>query len=420
MILHDRSLNTVFRDYGIMLPIAPDRPSRILEHLSRTAPAGAGGDVLSAFPGPVLDMAGARTALGLPPGPAVNRGDLERVHQGEFVAGLYGDGPEAGGLVEALLNAYELIDAKGRPRRYEPERAVKPLSALFGNILAQVEGTYLACRLALADQPAGPVRSGSGFCYYLGGGMHHARYDGGAGFCLVNDIVIAARKLQAEGRARLIWIIDVDAHKGDGTAELIRLAREQDEPGAAGLQNGTAGILNLSVHMARGWPLDPETLERSPPYRAPRIPADVEIPVGTGEEARYIPALRQGFGRLESLSAVWAANTGGCGAAMDGAAMNGAAAGIGCGGGGRFPRPDLAIVVDGADPYEHDGLPSSGLLKLTLEQCLERDRLIGNFLQKRDVPSAWIMAGGYGERAWEPAAEFLAALASRGSFLDIL
>jgi acetoin utilization deacetylase AcuC-like enzyme len=311
-----------------MLPIAPDRPSRILEHLARIVPAGAEGDTLSAFPGPVPDIAEARAALGLP-GSAVNRGDLERVHQGEFIAGLYGNGPEDGGPAKALLNAYELIDAEGRPRRYEPERAVKPLSALFGIILAQVEGTYLACRLALAGQPAAADRAGPDFCYYLGGGMHHARYDSGAGFCLINDIVIAARKLQAEGRARLIWIIDVDAHKGDGTAELIRFARKRDGPGAAGPRENAAEILNLSVHMARGWPLDPETLEQSRPDRAPCIPADVEIPIEAGEEDRYIPALRQGFGRLESLSADWAANAGGCGVAM---------AGIGCGGGGRFPR----------------------------------------------------------------------------------
>ncbi|MDR2186292.1 MAG: histone deacetylase [Treponema sp.] len=394
MILYDFSLNAVFRDYGIMLPIAPDRPSRILEHLTRTVSAGAGEDALSAFPGPVLDIAGAQAALELPPGPAVNRIDLERVHQKEFIAGLYGDGPEEGSPVKALLNAYELIDAGGRPRRYEPERAVKPLSALFKTILAQAGGTYLACRLALTDSFAA---GGPGFCYYLGGGMHHARYDSGAGFCLINDIVIAARKLQAEGRARLIWIIDVDAHKGDGTAELIRFARKRGELRAA----GTAEILNLSVHMAQGWPLDPETLEQSRPDRAPRIPADVEIPIEAGGEDRYIPALRQGFNGLESLSAAWAANTGGCGVVMDGA------------GGGRFPRPGLAVVVDGADPYEYDGLPSSGLLKLTLEQCLERDRLIYKFLQEQGIPSAWIMAGGYGERAWEPAAEFLAALASR-------
>jgi acetoin utilization deacetylase AcuC-like enzyme len=408
----------VFQDYGIMLPIAPDRSSRILEDLARRTASAATGGLLS-FPGPVLDMAGTQAALGLPPGPAVNRRDLERVHREDFIAALCGDGSK-GGLVKALLNAYELIDAEGRPCRYEPERAVKPLSALFDTILAQAGGTYLACRLALADPPvsAGPVppgqaaveRTGPGFCYYLGGGMHHARYDSGAGFCLINDIVIAARKLQAEDRARLIWIIDVDAHKGDGAAELIRFARNRGELGAAGMpvrpgktgspaRSGPAEILNLSIHMARGWPLDPETLEQSPPGRAPRVPADVEIPIEAGEEDRYVPALRRGFESLESLSAAWAANTG-CGIAADKR------------GGGDIPKPDLAIVVDGADPYEHDGLSSSGLLKLTLEQCLERDRLIRYFLQERDIPSAWIMAGGYGERAWEPAAEFLAALAS--------
>jgi acetoin utilization deacetylase AcuC-like enzyme len=64
-------------------------------------------------------------------------------------------------------------------------------------------------------------------------------------------------------------------------------------------------------------------------------------------------------------------------------------------------------VVDGADSYEHDGLASSAPLRLTLEQCLERDILIHDFLTKRGIPSAWIMAGGYGDRAWEPPARFL-------------
>jgi acetoin utilization deacetylase AcuC-like enzyme len=76
-------------------------------------------------------------------------------------------------------------------------------------------------------------------------------------------------------------------------------------------------------------------------------------------------------------------------------------------------KPDLAIVVDGADPYEHDGLPSSAPLKLTLDQCVARDWLTYAFLRERSVPSAWIMAGGYGERAWEPTASFLNALKER-------
>jgi acetoin utilization deacetylase AcuC-like enzyme len=69
--------------------------------------------------------------------------------------------------------------------------------------------------------------------------------------------------------------------------------------------------------------------------------------------------------------------------------------------------PDLAVVVDGADPYEHDELPSTGLLRLSLAQLKERDLLVYRFLEGRGVPSAWLMSGGYGERSWEVYAQFL-------------
>jgi acetoin utilization deacetylase AcuC-like enzyme len=361
VILYDPALNINFQDYGIMLPIAPDRAGRVVEFLG----GGAGGS-LSGFPGPILDVPGAlglAATRGLEGRAAPERRDLERVHEGEFIGGLYGEG-----LPAALLKAYELIDSQGRPHRYEPDRGIKPLTGLFAAILNQVGGTYLACRLAM-----GPP----GFCYYLGGGMHHARYDQGAGFCLVNDIVIAARKLQAEGLARLIWVVDVDAHKGCGTAELTAFSRARGELGLKPGKTGT-DILTLSVHMAAGWPLDEETLSAALPGRAPLIPSDVEIPLDPGNEGAYLPELEQGLYELEARS------------------------------GGQ--KPDLAIVVDGADPYEHDGLPSSALLKLTLGQCVARDWSIYAFLRDREVPSAWIMAGGYGERAWEPAAFFLASL----------
>jgi acetoin utilization deacetylase AcuC-like enzyme len=360
MILYDPALRVDFRDYGIMLPIAPDRAGRVAEFLRD-------GGGLSGFPGPLLDIPG---ALGLPGmeglGAVVpDRRDLERVFQGEFVAGLYGEGLSAG-----LLNAYELIDSQGRPHRYEPGRARKPLTGLFETILNQAGGTYLACRLALAGMP--------GFCYYLGGGMHHGRYDQGAGFCLVNDLMIAARKIQAGGAGRLVWVVDVDAHKGCGTAELVSFARARGELGP----KAGAEILTLSIHMAAGWPLDGETLKGALPGRAPLIPSDVEIPLEAGSEAAYAPELEEGLYKLEEIS------------------------------GGQ--KPDLAIVVDGADPYEHDGLPSSALLKLTLDQCVARDWLIYTFLRDRSIPSAWIMAGGYGERAWEPTAAFLSALEKGG------
>jgi acetoin utilization deacetylase AcuC-like enzyme len=193
----------------------------------------------------------------------------------------------------------------------------------------------------------------------------------------MNDIIIAARKLQAEGAARNIWIIDVDAHKGCGSAELVRFMREgRPEPFEEGCR-----LLTLSIHMAEGWPLDGETLRGADPLRAPLLPSDIEIPVGENDEASYCRKLGKGLTDLEALAKSAGAGT-----------------------------PDLAIVVDGADPYEHDGLASSAKLRLSLAACLERDLLVLGFLEARGIPSAWIMAGGYGDRAWEPPSEFLRAL----------
>ncbi|MDR0628128.1 MAG: histone deacetylase [Treponema sp.] len=368
MILYDPHLIQTCTDYGIMLPISPSRAPRIIDFLTQAG-------VLGKQPlKPVFDCSGARRFLGAPPEPLINREDLERVHQKAFITTLYQEGPEGSqGLLKALLHTYELIDSRGRPHRYEPDRAVKPLVELFHLTVAQVEGTYLACRLALKQEEPKP-----GFCYYLGGGMHHARYDQGAGFCLIHDIMIAARKLQAENQVRRIWIIDLDAHKGCGTAELVHFSRIRGEIRGNKDAAKALEISTLSIHMAKGWPLDEETLHAAPPGRAPWIQGDVEICIEAGAEDTYVPELQKGLASLEQHS--------------------------------QNLQPDLAVVVDGSDPYEHDGLPSSSLLKLSLDCCIERDQLIYQYLQERGIPSAWIMAGGYGERAWEPNGYFLRTL----------
>ncbi|MDR1363725.1 MAG: histone deacetylase [Spirochaetaceae bacterium] len=354
MILFDDSIVSVFSDYGIMLPLEASRAKKIIDHLNPSITAS------GAFPGPVLDIQQALAALGKP-NDVIKRADIERVHSPEYVNALFSDGLQA-----ELLNAYELIGLDGKPNRYEPDKAVQPLSALFDKILAQCAGSYLACAAAI-------VPDGQHFCYFLAGGNHHARYDTGAGFCLINEIIIAARKLQAEGDARIVWIIDVDAHKGCGSAELVSFMR--NGAGPEPFETG-AGIFTLSIHMARGWPLDDETLRGSVQGRAPLIPSDVEIPIEQGGESGYISRLEDGLHKLERLGG----------------------------------KPDIAIVVDGADPYEHDGLLSSSLLRLSLGQCVDRDMLIYNFLRERKIPSAWIMAGGYGDRAWEPPYHFLEKL----------
>jgi acetoin utilization deacetylase AcuC-like enzyme len=91
-------------------------------------------------------------------------------------------------------------------------------------------GTWLAAQLALRH----------GFAANAAGGSHHALADTGAGYCVFNDLAIAANRLIAEGDARRILILDLDVHQGDGTAVLT--ARRDD-------------IFTLSFHAERNFPV---------------------------------------------------------------------------------------------------------------------------------------------------------------------
>jgi acetoin utilization deacetylase AcuC-like enzyme len=203
------------------------------------------------------------------------------------------------------------------------------------------------CRAALQKQ----------FCFYFGGGMHHAQYDSGNGFCIINDVVLAVRKLQAENGIRRAWIIDIDAHKGDGTAALTQ---------------GDDTVVTLSAHMAAGWPLDGPSQDARGRLNPSFVPSDIDIPVAAGEEHLYVQKLAEGLQRLAS-----------------------------------YPRADIAVVLSGSDPYEKDALPSTASMRLSLEQLFERDRLVYRFLKERRIPRAYLMAGGYGDHSWEVYTQFL-------------
>ena len=56
----------------------------------------------------------------------------------------------------------------------------------------------------------------------VAGGTHHAGFDYGEGFCLLNDQAVAARYLLREGLANKILIIDLDVHQGNGTAHIFK------------------------------------------------------------------------------------------------------------------------------------------------------------------------------------------------------
>ena len=109
-------------------------------------------------------------------------------------------------------------------------------------------GTYLAARLALAH----------GFAANTAGGSHHALADTGAGFCVFNDLAIAAVRLVEEGTVGRVLIVDCDVHQGDGTAALT---------------TGRPGIATYSIHADKNFPA-----------RKARSTLDVPLADGVGDD----------------------------------------------------------------------------------------------------------------------------------------
>ena len=144
--------------------------------------------------------------------------------------------------------------------------------------------TLAACRAALAD----------GVSANLAGGTHHAFRDRGEGFCVFNDAAVAARAMQAEGRARRVLIVDCDVHQGNGTASILR---------------GDDSIFTFSIHGARNFPFDKEQSD-----------LDIELPDGCSDAA-YLLRLNEGLDTALDLAC-----------------------------------PDLVIYLAGADPYRDDRL----------------------------------------------------------------
>ncbi|MCD2316107.1 histone deacetylase [Sphingomonas sp. IC-11] len=114
-------------------------------------------------------------------------------------------------------------------------------------------GTYRAAHLALSR----------GFAANTAGGSHHALSETGAGYCVFNDLAVAALQLAREGRR--VLIVDVDVHQGDGTAALTA---------------GHPDIATYSIHA-----------EKNFPARKARSTVDVPLPDGADDLA-YLAALK--------------------------------------------------------------------------------------------------------------------------------
>ena len=122
-----------------------------------------------------------------------------------------------------------------------------------------VGGTIAACRAALAD----------GRAANLAGGTHHAGPDHGEGFCVFNDVAVAARVMQAEGRVRRVAIVDCDVHQGNGTAAILA---------------GDTSIFTFSIHA-----------EKNFPFRKSASDLDIGLEAGTGD-AEYLASWRRRCG----------------------------------------------------------------------------------------------------------------------------
>jgi acetoin utilization deacetylase AcuC-like enzyme len=145
-------------------------------------------------------------------------------------------------------------------------------------------GTTLAARLALRD----------GIGFNIGGGFHHAFPGHGEGFCAINDVAVAIRKMQQEKKIERAMVVDCDVHDGNGTAAIFA---------------GDPTVCTLSIHQFHNYP------SVKPPSTI-----DVDLEDGVGDE--------------EYLEKLWTA----------------------CRKGMSETAPQLIAYVAGADPYKEDQL----------------------------------------------------------------
>ena len=330
MIFYHPDCDLRFSEFGIEIPIVDDRAAHVFSSLK--------------YLYPFLEYTNLSKLT------PITRADLERVHTHDFLNRIFGSATE---LQEEIYQCYELKNSEGQFERYNPKNQKREWKELVDIVLLQTSMTYASSKYALQN----------GFSYFLGGGMHHSMSFAGRGFCLVNDMVITLRKMQAEGLIKTAWIVDVDVHKGDGAPEI--------------LQNDSS-IKTFSIHMKEGWPLNSGTL-RDPWF----IPSTVDVGIEIGQEDQYMARLEAGLLDLEELA----------------------------------PNPDLVIVVNGADPYEFDELPSASFLNLSKEQMIARDKFLYQFFKSRSIPQSYVMAGGYGEKSWEIYLQFLKFVGEVSSFV---
>ena len=187
--------------------------------------------------------------------------------------------------------------AEGRMTEKEMRRIGFPWSPeLVDRSRRSVGATIAACRTAMT----------LGFSGNLGGGTHHAYADHGEGYCVFNDVAVALRTMQAEGRARRAVILDLDVHQGNGTAAIFA---------------GDPSVFTLSVHGQKNFPYHKELSD-----------LDIGLADGAGDGV-FLQAAQAGVTQALALAPA-----------------------------------DLVVYIAGADPYADDRLGRMKVSKEGLAQ----------------------------------------------------
>ena len=106
-----------------------------------------------------------------------------------------------------------------------------------------LNGTYQTALRALEE----------GIACHAAGGTHHARYSGGSGFCVFNDLAFTAVNLIEHGIVNNVLILDLDVHQGDGTIDIC---------------NGRRGIYTCSLHCEDNFPFEKRQGSSDVPLRS--------------------------------------------------------------------------------------------------------------------------------------------------------
>lgn len=207
------------------------------------------------------------------------------VHHPDYVAPAAADARyrwNKNGLVRGLLAesgiAFDWVEPEAMPRAWLervhcPDYVAEVLAAAVPREKERRIGFPVTEVVARRAQiaPGGTYRAAieamaRGYAVNNAGGSHHAQRESGAGYCVFNDLVVAAVRLVEEKTAERVLIVDVDVHQGDGTAAL---------------SEGRPEIATYSIHAEKNFPV-----------RKAASTLDVGLPDGTGDPD-YLAALEE-------------------------------------------------------------------------------------------------------------------------------